>query len=991
VGFSKVGYVDPQFEGKGDPVKSSLQAVPSSDLLLFTAQEVFTEIAGGFYMRSCQLSGEVDDGEQGRDRCDEAIPGWPTRLDPHPPGGLIVDSESDWLYVTGYSAGRTISSGGLGRVRTDGSQTEGTCASWRNGGHQDFAFDRNTGKIFVALPGGVYSSQGCPGFQVEALDAHSVALDTAAGILYSIRENYEDGLLWLATSDQNAPGVAEWLIRLRDQEVNCWSETCPDDLGYRDGRLYWRDGNLIKSVDTKGSTLEEVVDHTAPIDALFVGGLALYWVSEGDLFRMTKFGAWPEILWSIGEVHDLYVVETAIFFYGKPELLAPADGSTDLDLTPVLQWTNEGPSHGVWIYDENGTVYFRDDLLSPEFEVPPGYLKPGMTYHWEAYAHGIRGAGPHSEPFSFTTRSNVSPVLKSPTDGGGPFETSLRLTWQAMASAERYNVHVANDPDFRDIVYRENVPAAAANFVAPVAVRAYYWRVQAIGNGVSSPWSEIWSFSVGSSGPLAPQLLTPPDGATNQTKTLNFSWDGAPDASSFHFQLSTSDDFSQVVKDVDGLDDKKYRLSGLSGATVYFWRVAGVDGAGHHTFSQPHSFTTVVDAPTATTLVAPEDKAVHVHRIPGFSWNAQSTATAYQLQIATDEAFSELVVNDSALTETSRTLSSPLEFGSTYFWRVRGRNAGGNGAWSEVRSFTTIVAVPDAVALLEPTDGSKGVSLSPVFSWTSLESALYYQLQIATDSLMGEMIVNDSALTATSDSLEVLLENEKRYYWHVRARNPGGDGPWSTVWSFLTEVATPAAVMLGSPEDGATGVPPYANLSWQSVDDAMSYHLQLAADSGFTVPVLDDSLLPTNSLTLVNPLPYSTAFYWHVRAGRDDGLGKTTGMLYGPWSETRLFTTAVGTAIEDGSGLPTEFALHPAYPNPFNPSTTISFDLPEVARVRIVIFDALGRVVESLVDGRWSAGRYTVLWDAKSAPSGMYFVRMEAGAVSQTKRIVLSK
>lgn len=89
--------------------------------------------------------------------------------------------------------------------------------------------------------------------------------------------------------------------------------------------------------------------------------------------------------------------------------------------------------------------------------------------------------------------------------------------------------------------------------------------------------------------------------------------------------------------------------------------------------------------------------------------------------------------------------------------------------------------------------------------------------------------------------------------------------------------------------------------------------------------------------------------------------------------------------------LPVEYRLYQNYPNPFNPSTTVDFDLPESAFVRLVVFDMLGRVVESLVTGRQSPGTHTVRWDAGDHPSGVYFYQIEAGDFVQTRKMILMR
>ena len=82
--------------------------------------------------------------------------------------------------------------------------------------------------------------------------------------------------------------------------------------------------------------------------------------------------------------------------------------------------------------------------------------------------------------------------------------------------------------------------------------------------------------------------------------------------------------------------------------------------------------------------------------------------------------------------------------------------------------------------------------------------------------------------------------------------------------------------------------------------------------------------------------------------------------------------------------LPTAYALEPNYPNPFNPTPEIRFALPEAADVRLVVYDALGREVERLVDGPVGAGYQHATFDAANLPSGVYLYRMEATGGKET-------
>jgi hypothetical protein len=88
---------------------------------------------------------------------------------------------------------------------------------------------------------------------------------------------------------------------------------------------------------------------------------------------------------------------------------------------------------------------------------------------------------------------------------------------------------------------------------------------------------------------------------------------------------------------------------------------------------------------------------------------------------------------------------------------------------------------------------------------------------------------------------------------------------------------------------------------------------------------------------------------------------------------------------------PTEFALSAAYPNPFNPSTSMDLSLNESGHVSIHVYNVLGQMVSTLADGYMDAGYHTFAWNANNVPSGMYLVRVEAGSNVETQKIMLLK
>jgi DNA-binding Lrp family transcriptional regulator len=94
---------------------------------------------------------------------------------------------------------------------------------------------------------------------------------------------------------------------------------------------------------------------------------------------------------------------------------------------------------------------------------------------------------------------------------------------------------------------------------------------------------------------------------------------------------------------------------------------------------------------------------------------------------------------------------------------------------------------------------------------------------------------------------------------------------------------------------------------------------------------------------------------------------------------------------EGASLIPSTFALRAAFPNPFNPTTTLSFDLPASSYVRLDVFDVLGRRVATLVDGELPAGSHSIVWDASNVGSGVYFTRIVSDVGSATTKMVLLK
>jgi hypothetical protein len=391
-------------------------------------------------------------------------------------------------------------------------------------------------------------------------------------------------------------------------------------------------------------------------------------------------------------------------------------------------------------------------------------------------------------------------------------------------------------------------------------------------------------------------------------------------------------------------------------------------------------------------------------------------ATSYTVQVSTSATFTPLVVNQSGVTTTSRAVSG-LKNNTTYYWRVRASNAGGAGAWSVVRSFTTggAVAVPGVPVLVSPVDRATGVALTPTLSWRAVTGATSYTVQVATSATFTPLVVNQSGVTGTSRAVSG-LENNTTYYWRVRASNAGGAGAWSVVRSFTTGNAPATAVtrtLSGQLTTSSSRFSDGRYFARHSVTLVTGQKLSLRMTS--TTAISFEGLWDERDGQYIdgNPgsfrqlddfsIPHDGLYSLYVSGDRVGVTGAytftvtaTPGPLdIGPASKPVVVEAGKG---KEGTKIAGRFSLTANFPNPFNGVTTLGYEIREAAEVRVVVYDLGGRQVRVLVEEYQQAGRYEVVWDGRDAEgrevaSGIYFYRLETAewGFVETKRMLLAR
>ena len=291
-------------------------------------------------------------------------------------------------------------------------------------------------------------------------------------------------------------------------------------------------------------------------------------------------------------------------------------------------------------------------------------------------------------------------------------------------------------------------------------------------------------------------------------------------------------------------------------------------------------------SPIPPVLVSPADSTGDLIGDIILVWNPIEGIQTYQLQVARDVNFSQIILDENIQSENSKTITLSEEI-AKYFWRVRAITDGGTMSnWSEVWMFST-QGLPNAPVLILPANGASNQPTSVRFSWNAVLGADYYRLQIATSSDFSATFMDVDNIQDTT-TLVSGFDFDRTYYWRLRASNDFGNSEWSQVWSFATAIAAPQPPVLVSPEDESKDVLTSLQISWQESPTATSYRLQVSKQSNFSSTVVNVGNI-TGTTYDASGLEHSTAYYWRVNASNESGTGN--------WSEVWNFTTII--AIPD--------------------------------------------------------------------------------------------
>jgi hypothetical protein len=172
-------------------------------------------------------------------------------------------------------------------------------------------------------------------------------------------------------------------------------------------------------------------------------------------------------------------------------------------------------------------------------------------------------------------------------------------------------------------------------------------------------------------------------------------------------------------------------------------------------------------------------------------------------------------------------------------------------------------------------------------------------------------------------------------------------------------------------------------------------HMNFNSTANFQFHYTDDQLLNSNIIESTIKVKYwdSDVNQWVEVSGAN--VNTSDNLITFNEATVGNFFILIGdspTSVQNTkTEIPDQYVLKQNYPNPFNPSTTIEFSLPGRANVQLNVYNILGRKIAQLANGNYEAGNYSIVFDAKNLPSGVYFYQLKTDNFNEVKKMQLVK
>ena len=282
-----------------------------------------------------------------------------------------------------------------------------------------------------------------------------------------------------------------------------------------------------------------------------------------------------------------------------------------------------------------------------------------------------------------------------------------------------------------------------------------------------------------------------------------------------------------------------------------------------------------------------------------------------------------------------------------------------------------------APLLVSPKNDSMWVQQYSTFKWNNIPEASSYLVQIATDSLFTNIVLDYKNVTDSMKQLDS-LQPLTRYYWRVLATlNSPATSIWSQTWQFVTMPLLPTQIVLESPANDTILFDTRVSFSWaQAQYIPTNYLFEIAGNDSLGNPIIDSNVVDTSTVLYEPLIPH--AYWWRVKAKNVEG--------WGTFSPTYHFSMLQESNVVENISSPSDWDII-IYPNPFTQSAFIQINSNEKI-ISLKIYDELNREVKDL-SGECNAGLISL--NGNGLPSGVYICRVQFASRITQKLMILMK
>ncbi|MDK9700365.1 MAG: hypothetical protein OEM52_09500 [bacterium] len=462
-----------------------------------------------------------------------------------------------------------------------------------------------------------------------------------------------------------------------------------------------------------------------------------------------------------------------------------------------------------------------------------------------------RGTGYTSVDIEGTTRNALAtdigademtapwtPVLSYPSDGSSDISTTPTLRWLTGMRTGNFDLYFStNLTNVNSLNSAVRVLSAVYDtvYTPPVHLQGdsqYYWRLVARNEQTNDTTSSpVWSFHTIVTAPDTAILVSPVNGAVDQSINVPMYWQYGANTNNADVYLSNN---LPLVNSLNTSARVMYATTATSRTTnsfayntQYFWRIKTRNSVtGDTTVGPVWTFTTrAATLPDTVVLLTPINGATNVAVNTSLRWqvgNNTSNVDVYcsttQTDVSSLNASARIV---SAIQDTMCTPPTLLAGNSLYFWRVVARNTtSGETTPSAIWSFTTQVTIPDTVVMVSPANGTTNLAVTTPLRWRNGTNTNNVDVYLSTSQTnVSNLNIAARVANAVTDTFYTptsILSGNATYHWRIVARNSlTGETVNGPIWSFTTQVTIPDTAILVNPPDGGTRLNRALRIRWR--------------------------------------------------------------------------------------------------------------------------------------------------------------------------------